>query len=392
MQMQWGKLRLSFILVSLSFGVISFLLPIYSKTLGLSAIEIGEMFSILSLTVLISKPIIGRCTDKIGWKWFLVIGMSVYAVAFYILAGAKSTWILYEARILQGIGSAFLGIATYSMSVSIADEDKVGQQMGRVQSARSTGIMIGAVICFFIIGNIEFLIGWYKLFMIYALLAGVGALLIVLRVKEDTKAPSKDMYCRSRIKYSKDMVGLVIITFLLSLSFSMLSPILMVYLQDYVTTDLMGLSVAFIPSCIIYSVLGGRLGQLGDQYGHVKIMVVGICISCMVTFLIPSTKSLVLLAVLWCLDAVGGILDGTSRSAFQSKIVESSIKGEVYGIYSVVGGVGAIIGPIIGGVLYDKVSITAPFYTNGIVLIIACFVAPLIFNGNKPKKVIHLLK
>lgn len=72
----------------------------------------------------------------------------------------------------------------------------------------------------------------------------------------------------------------------------------MIYLQDYVTTDLVDLSMAFIPSCIIYSTLVGRLGKLGDQYGYIKIMVFSICISCIDTFLISSTKSLILLAIL----------------------------------------------------------------------------------------------
>ena len=59
---QWKVVRISLILVSLSFGVISFLLPIYSKALGLSAMEIGGMFSIFSLMLLIIKPLMGQ-----GW-------------------------------------------------------------------------------------------------------------------------------------------------------------------------------------------------------------------------------------------------------------------------------------------------------------------------------------
>lgn len=82
---------MSFILVSLSFGIIHFLLPSYSKSLGLSATEIGGMSSILSFMVLLLKPIVGRCTNKMGWKWILVIGMSVYTVALYLLAGASNT-------------------------------------------------------------------------------------------------------------------------------------------------------------------------------------------------------------------------------------------------------------------------------------------------------------
>lgn len=91
---------MSFILVSLSFGIIHFLLPSYSKSLGLSATEIGGMSSILSFMALLLKSIVGR----------------------------------------QGIASAFFEIAIYSMSVSSSDKDKVGQQIGSVQSVQLTCI------------------------------------------------------------------------------------------------------------------------------------------------------------------------------------------------------------------------------------------------------------
>lgn len=71
---------------------------------------------------------------------------------------------------------------------------------------------------------------------------------------------------------------------------------------------------------------------------------------------------------------MGDLLEATSRTAFQSKIVHTEVKGEVYGVYSVVGGIGAIMGPIIGGLLYDKVSIAIPFYINGSMLIMACLI------------------
>ena len=383
MEKQWGNLRLSFILISLSFGVMSFLLPIYSKEMGMNAAEIGGMFSILSFVILICKPIIGRWTDRIGWKWFLVIAMSTYALAFCILADATNIWFLYMSRILQGIGSAFLGIASYSMSVSIVDEDKVGQQIGRVASAHSIGIMLGTGICFLILSRTEFLVGWQRLFRIYALLAGVGALLIALRIKTNTKVPKKHMKSKETIKYSKEMLGLLLITFLLMLSSSMLSPIFMVYLQDNVTTNVWGVALAFIPVNIIYSVFSGRLGGVSDKYGHTKIMLLRIGISCLVTLLIPSTNSLIFLAILWSADAVGDILERTARIAFQSKLVGKETKGEVYGVYSSVASIGTIIGPFIGGLVYDRIAMTAPFYMNGVLLMIVCILILLMFN--KPK-------
>ena len=64
------------------------------------------------------------------------------------------------------------------------------------------------------------------------------------------------------------------------------------------------------------------------------------------------------------------------------------MKGEVYGVYSSVGSIGAIIGPFIGGIVYDRIAMTAPFYMNGILLIIVGILILVMFNKPKPNKVI----
>ena len=201
---------------------------------------------------------------------------------------------------VHGIGAAFLGIAIYNMAVAISDENAVGRQLGKVQSAQSTGVMIGAVLCFIIVGNVDFLKGWYRLFIIFSVMSLIGALLISLGIKEDMKMTTSKENLKLNIKYSKDVLGLVFIT--------------------------------FIPFCIIYSVLGSRLGYLGNRYGYIKIMIIGIGINSIIAFSIPSTQHIIVLGALWCADAVGDLIEGTSRSAFLSKIVGQERRGEVYGI------------------------------------------------------------
>lgn len=390
MDTQWRGIRISFILVSLSFGVISFLLPIYSKEMGLSATQIGGMFSVFSLMLLIVKPLIGRWTDKIGWKWFLVVAMGLYGLAFYLLAGATSSWMLYAVRMTQAIGSAFLSIASYSMAVALSGESEVGKQLGKVQSTQATGMMIGTTASIIVFFNMPFLEAWHKLFVFFAMMAAVGGLIICLRVKDDVKVLASKNKTTLKIKYSKSLLGIFLITFILALCSSMLSPILMVYLQDYFTKDLMQLSLAFFPSAMIYIVLGSKLGYLGDRYGYKKMMIIGTAMNCIVAFLIPFTAYLVPLAILWCVDAVGDIIEGTSKSAFLSQIVEEDVRGQVYGICGSVGSLGAMIGPVLGGVLYDKFSVRAPFYMNGIGCFIVCVLIFFIFRlDNRSMKLTH---
>lgn len=339
------------------------------------------MFSVFSLVLLIIKPLIGRCIDRIGWKWFLVGAMIIYALAFCLLSGAQSGWILYSVRILQGIGSALLGIATYSMVISVADGNAVGRQLGRVQSTQATGMMIGALISMFVFFNVDFFKGWYFLYRMFALMSLVGAFIVAFKVKGCTKISGIKQ--RVKLKYSKEVIGILIITFIGALSTSMLSPILMVYLQDYFTKDLMWLSLTFLPSGILYCILGGRLGYLGDRYGYVKMMLIGMVINSATVFLIPSANHIMILGVLWCVDAIGDLIRGTSRSAFLSKAIGQEAMGEAYGICSAIGSLGAIVGPFLGGILYDKVSVSAPFYMNGIGLLLACGVMLCIIHSKK---------
>lgn len=59
----------------LGFGFLWFALSIYSKMLGASALEIGGMFSIFSLTIALLRPFIGIASDKMGRKYFFVAGL-----------------------------------------------------------------------------------------------------------------------------------------------------------------------------------------------------------------------------------------------------------------------------------------------------------------------------
>jgi len=50
--------------------------------------------------------------------------------------------------------------------------------------------------------------------------------------------------------------------------------------------------------------------------------------------------------------------------------VGHQVRGTGYGLYTFVGSVGASVGPIAGGWMYDFVGHAIPFYINGIVLLI----------------------
>ena len=46
--------------VSFPFGILSFVLPIYGKELGATALEVGGLFSAMSFVPVVVRPFLGR--------------------------------------------------------------------------------------------------------------------------------------------------------------------------------------------------------------------------------------------------------------------------------------------------------------------------------------------
>lgn len=97
--------------VSFPFGILSFVLPIYGKELGASALEVGVFFSAFSLVPVIVRPFLGRAMDRWGRRPFLLLGLLGYAVAMLVFCVADTVWLLTVARFGLYTFAHFLGAA-----------------------------------------------------------------------------------------------------------------------------------------------------------------------------------------------------------------------------------------------------------------------------------------
>ena len=153
------NIRLILILTSLSIGVISFFLPIYSKSLNMNAVEIAGLFSILSFTLLIMRPFIGKLIDKLGRKPILIMAILFYSISYLIFSIATTTLLLYIARAIQGVASALMGISIYAIVADTHNFNNISIGFGKVNSAKSTGNIYGCILAFLILSKVSFFQG-----------------------------------------------------------------------------------------------------------------------------------------------------------------------------------------------------------------------------------------
>jgi len=361
-------LRNAILLGSLSFGILQFSLPIYARQLGASALDIGGMISIFALMITVARPLVGWGIDRLGRKVFLVVSFLFYGLAMVLFGIAQNVNTLYLARFVQGIGSSLLWIPAYTVATELVEHDW-GRAVGSVDMSSARGGFFGTFIGFTLMFLIDpFELAWELAFGIYALLALIAAFQVWRGVPETRSHAATQIPAQENRLDRKYLARLMVIVFFTGMSTAMISPLLMIFLQDRFTTDVSTLARAFIPAALVYAYLPARMGSLSDRFGRTGLMAAGLAGAGFVSLLMPLMTSLMALAGLWLLEAVGFSAAAPAEGALVADLTGKNVRGTGYGFYTFASGLGLTIGPLLGGWLYDTAGHALPFYVNGIVL------------------------
>jgi MFS transporter, DHA1 family, multidrug resistance protein len=382
-----STLHRAILLGSLSFGILQFSLPIYAKQMGASALDIGAMISIFAVMITIARPLVGWGIDHFGRKMFLVLSFVFYAIAMGLFAIAQSINMLYLARFVQGIGSSLLWIPAYTVATELSEHDW-GRAVGSVDMSSNRGGFFGSFIGFGLMLLVNpFELAWKLSFVVYGLMTLIASFVAWRGVPETRTDREVSATVEESHLDRPRILRLMSIVLLTSLSTAMISPLLMIFLQDKFTTDVAALAKAFLPAAIAYAYLPGYMGGLSDRFGRTSIMAIGLVGAGIVSLLMPLMTSLLMLSGLWLLEAVGFSAASPAQGALVADLTGKNVRGTGYGFYTLASGLGLILGPLLGGWLYDTAGHAVPFYANGIALFIGAALVLWLLGGTREKSV-----
>lgn len=120
-------------------GTLMAFLPLYGLIIGLNAAEIGVLFGIQALTSIVSKPIMGRISDR-GVRQPLIVG-GLCLCGFMIMTVPQLTWYpgLLAIAGAFGFGEA---VVTSSTTALVADHSQ-GKNLGAGMGLRGTIMDMG---------------------------------------------------------------------------------------------------------------------------------------------------------------------------------------------------------------------------------------------------------
>src|SRR5713226_10103975 len=79
------------------------LLPFYAEHFGASPAVVGLLVSTYALCQLVAGPVLGQLSDRAGRKPVLTASQIGTFVGFLVLAWAPNLWIVFLARIIDGL-------------------------------------------------------------------------------------------------------------------------------------------------------------------------------------------------------------------------------------------------------------------------------------------------
>ena len=181
------------------------------------------------------------------------------------------------------------------------------------------------------------------------------------------------------------VLNLSLVTFLVLLGLSMVSPILPTYAESFqVSYTLVGFVVSSF--AITRMILDMPAGLLSRRFDKKKIMISGLVLLSTSSVLAGMAPDYITLVIARMLEGAGSALYVTTATVFLAQISGEEKRGQWMSLYMGMLLLGAIFGPTFGGILADTFDIRAPFFAYAIITGLAVaptLVLPKLTNSGK---------
>ncbi|MDH5162666.1 MFS transporter [Heyndrickxia oleronia] len=356
-------------LVMVGFGIIIPVMPFFAEDMGANPTELGLLMAVYSFMQLISAPIWGRVSDKIGRKPVMMIGILGLSVSFILMAISSQLWMLFIARIIGGLLSSANMPTTMAYVADITSEEDRGKGMGIIGAATGLGFIFGPAI-----GGLFSKTSLNMPFYLAAASSFITFLLVLFVLKESLTKEKRGQHADKKSSiwssFSGSLSILYILQWFISLSLSGLEASFAYFAAKKAGLDTIDLGYIFmIMGFGSALVQGGLVGRFSKKYGEGTVIQAGIIISTIGFVLILLVNSFTTAAIFLTIFGLG---NGVIRPCVSALLTKKSTAGHgsATGLLSSFDSFGRIIGPPLGGWLF---SITAglPYISGAITSILA---------------------
>jgi EmrB/QacA subfamily drug resistance transporter len=139
------------VVAAIAFGMLGLFLPLViylQPVVGLSALQSGLALAPMSLISMFVAPFAGRMSDRIGGKWILVVGLTLWACGMGIVVALTRVdagqWTLLPGLIVAGVGLGMTFAPLQTIAMQNIQPRMAGAASGFINTTRQLGAVIGS--------------------------------------------------------------------------------------------------------------------------------------------------------------------------------------------------------------------------------------------------------
>ncbi|MFH0916728.1 MAG: MFS transporter [bacterium] len=366
------------------------LVPIFlSSVLGVNKSLIGLIEGIAETTASLLKMFAGWLSDKLGRrKPLMVFGYGVSTLSRPLLALAGGWGTVLGSRFVDRFGKGVRTAPRDAIVADSCDRRELGRSFGFHRAMDQFGAVIGPAVAFLVLTLRP---GGYRTVFWISLIPGVLCVIVILFFIHDRRkraggtvtgaaaagatgaadvtgaagaagGPPRSTLRERIARLRGPLLAYLLVTAVFSLGNSS-DAFLILRARDLQVAIVM-IPVLYLMFNFIYSALSLPAGIIADRIGRRRVALIGFAVFAIAYAWMAMAHSQ---AAAWGVFAVYGVYMGIADGNGRALLAEFSTgarRGTAFGAYHMVVGLAALPASVIAGVLYDRVSPSAPFWVG----------------------------
>ena len=376
----------------LGFGIIIPIIPILSRDFGATATQTGLLMSLYSFMQFVFSPFWGKLSDQYGRRPILTFCLLGEAFSYILFAYARNLELLFVARALAGFFGASISTASAYIS-DVTEKNERSKGMALIGVAFGLGFMIGPALG----GGLamwgqkissekhfdtQFAALWVAGICFATFLFAYRFLQESLKEKKSHQHKSNRFAVLGNYLKRKTVGPLIIVFALISLAMSSMEATLVLFSGQKFGWTIREVSFGFAYlGLVIVFTQGFLVRKLIPKFGERNVLRLGVILFALGMFGIALSPTIPILGFTMTLLSIGNGLTNPSTLGSISLLTGSDEQGVTLGLTQSMASLGRIIGPAMGGFIFQNIAIEGPFVNSGLMASAAVIIVLVIYHS-----------